>query len=50
MNKNALSSFVSWLKTVVEGVENVILENENNLLAYARLSLWLRVGGAGLTR
>ena len=29
MNKNALSSFVSWLKTVVEGLENVIFGNEN---------------------
>jgi len=29
MNKNALSSFVSWLKTVVKGLENVIFENIN---------------------
>ncbi|MBO4264160.1 MAG: hypothetical protein J5871_05725 [Bacteroidales bacterium] len=29
MNKNALSSFVSWLKTLVEGLENVLFENEN---------------------
>lgn len=29
MNKNALASFVSWLKTVVEGLENMLFENEN---------------------
>ena len=29
MNKNALSSFVSWLKTLVEGFENVLFENVN---------------------
>lgn len=29
MNKNALSSFVSWLKTVIKGLENVIFGNEN---------------------
>lgn len=29
MYKNALSSFVSWLKTVIKGLENVILGNEN---------------------
>lgn len=28
MNKNALSSFVSWLKTVVKSLENVIIGNE----------------------
>jgi hypothetical protein len=30
MNKNALSSFVSWLKTLVGRLENVIFGNENN--------------------
>ena len=29
MSKNALSSFVSWLKTLVEGLENVLFENVN---------------------
>ena len=29
MNKNALSSFVSWLKTQFERLENVIFGNEN---------------------
>lgn len=29
MNKNALSSFVSWLKTMVEDLENVLFENLN---------------------
>ena len=29
MNKNALSSFVSWLKTLVERLKNVLFENEN---------------------
>ena len=29
MNKNALSSFVSWLKTLVGRLENVIFENVN---------------------
>ena len=29
MNKNALSSFVSWLKTLVGRLENVIFENLN---------------------
>lgn len=33
MNKNALSSFVSWLKTLVGSLENVIFENVNK---YAR--------------
>ena len=33
MNKNALSSFVSWLKTLVGRLENVIFENVNQ---YAR--------------
>lgn len=33
MNKNALSSFVSWLKTLVGRLENVIFENVNK---YAR--------------
>ena len=33
MNKNALSSFVSWLKTLVGRLENVIFENVN---IYAR--------------
>jgi hypothetical protein len=33
MNKNALASFVSWLKTVVEGLENMLFGNENQ---YAR--------------
>jgi len=33
MNKNALSSFVSWLKTVVEGLENMLFGSENQ---YAR--------------
>ena len=28
MNKNAVSSFVSWLLMVVEGLENVLFENE----------------------
>ena len=30
MNKNALSSFVSWLKTLFGCLENVIFGNENN--------------------
>ena len=29
MNKNALSSFVSWLLTLVRRLENVLFENEN---------------------
>lgn len=29
MNRNALASFVSWLKAVVEGLENVLFENVN---------------------
>ena len=29
MNKNALSSFVSWLKTLVGRLENALFENEN---------------------
>lgn len=29
MNKNALSSFVSWLKTLVGRLENVLFENRN---------------------
>lgn len=33
MNKNALSSFVSWLKTLVGSLKNVIFENVNH---YAR--------------
>ena len=33
MNKNALSSFVSWLKTLVGSLKNVIFENVNK---YAR--------------
>ena len=33
MNKNALSSFVSWLKTLVGRLANVLFENENQ---YAR--------------
>ena len=33
MNKHALSSFVSWLKTLVGRLENVIFENVNK---YAR--------------
>ena len=33
MNKNALSSFVSWLKTLVGRLENVLFENVNQ---YAR--------------
>ena len=38
MNKNALSSFVSWLKTVIKGLENVIFGNENQY-AYPYLTL-----------
>ena len=38
MNKNALSSFVSWLKTVIKGLENVIFGNENQY-AYQYLTL-----------
>ena len=34
MNKNAVSSFVSWLKALVGGLENVIFEeNLSNSLA-----------------
>ena len=29
MNKNTLSSFVSWLKTLVGHLENVLFENKN---------------------
>ncbi len=29
MNKNASSSFVSWLLTLVRRLENVLFENEN---------------------
>lgn len=29
MNKNALSSFISWLETLVGCLENVLFENEN---------------------
>ena len=29
MNKHALSSFVSWLLTLVRRLENVLFENEN---------------------
>jgi len=29
MNKNALSSLISWLKTLVEGLENVLFESVN---------------------
>ena len=29
MNKNALSSFVSWLKTLIGRLENVVFGNEN---------------------
>ena len=29
MNKNALSSFVSWLKMVIKGLENVKFGNES---------------------
>ena len=38
MNKNALSSFVSWVKTVIKGLENVIFGNENQY-AYQYLTL-----------
>ena len=38
MNKKALSSFVSWLKTVIKGLENVIFGNENQY-AYQYLTL-----------
>ena len=31
MNKNALSSFVSWLKTLVEGLGNVLFESEKQI-------------------
>ena len=29
MNKHALSSFVSWLQTLVRRLEKVLFENEN---------------------
>lgn len=29
MNKSVLPSFVSWLKTAVEGLENILFENVN---------------------
>ena len=39
MNKNALSSFVSWLLTVVEGLENVIFGNKKqNACLYSVLA------------
>ena len=28
MNKNAMSSFASWLKTVIDGLEKGMFENE----------------------
>ena len=34
MNKNALSSFVSWLLTLVRRLENVLFENENQYAAW----------------
>ena len=34
MNKHALSSFVSWLLTLVRRLENVLFENENQYAAW----------------
>lgn len=40
MNKNALSSFVSWLKTLVGRLESVLSENENkNACLYLTLAM-----------
>ena len=50
MNKNALSSFVSWLKTLVGRLENVLFENRKQY-ACRRLTLAMvrNRGLAGLT-
>ena len=39
MNKHALSSFVSWLLTLVRRLENVLFENENQYYAWKNSTL-----------